>query len=451
MNNETEIVSQLKARLQRNTSWSKNAEEYASTYGNLNPADIAGLDNDQLWKLWTATKFAETGTPSMPNPTAEQWEGVRKMTRLLSDRSQTLGERFNAARAVYRETFTADQVQLPVLLRTLLILEGGRYGTIAAKSHMNRLLQWAGKPEMSYSNQVSITGSLENVRAIIEEWAEKIGTESPGERACISWHLCEIIRDNLTASESLSRTATQNKEPAALLERRFWVEKTIVYGRPDRLQGEHALGKALWSPQASKDGKDIYKLMLEAQPGDIVFHLIDNKEIEGYSEIASSADKSFVGLPGTDWADVKCYRIPLTGHTILNPGIDRSEFLKNPVYQPILQALLGADNSVFYNINFDLNQGKYLTEAPLKLVQIWNEIHLQHTGQPINPEWNIPPLNGVSSAPIADNFSSLLYRYYQEQIIFVNSAEKWPAISQGGLDWGLVQGFDFLIGRQSCV
>ena len=56
-------------------------------------------------------------------------------------------------------------------------------------------------------------------------------------------------------------------------EHRYWVEKTLVKGRPDRTAGAHALGKALWSPQRAKNGADIYRLMQEAKPGDIVFPL----------------------------------------------------------------------------------------------------------------------------------------------------------------------------------
>lgn len=215
MNNETEIVSQLKARLQKGVPWGKVVGECAATYGHLNPADITGLENDQVWKLWTATKFAETGTPSLPNPTAEQWAGLRQMTQLLCDRNQTLGTRFEAARAVYRDTFTADHVQLPVLLRTLLILEGGRCGTIATKSYLNPLLQWAGKPEMDYRTPDSITSALENIRAIIEAWAEKVGAVSLGDRACIPWHLCEIIRNKLANAEVPPHKPIQGNELAA--------------------------------------------------------------------------------------------------------------------------------------------------------------------------------------------------------------------------------------------
>lgn len=137
MNSEPEIISQLKVRLEKGVPWTKNVEELVAIFGKLEPSQAAQLGNEELWKLWTATRFAETGSPSLPTPTTEQWPGIRKMTQLLCDRSQLLGERFEAARAVCREIFSADQVQLPVLLRTLLILEGGRFGTVATKSHLN--------------------------------------------------------------------------------------------------------------------------------------------------------------------------------------------------------------------------------------------------------------------------------------------------------------------------
>ena len=35
--------------------------------------------------------------------------------------------------------------------------------------------------------------------------------------------------------------------------RNFWIEKTIVSGRPDRQSGDHAVGKALWSPPEVKE------------------------------------------------------------------------------------------------------------------------------------------------------------------------------------------------------
>lgn len=204
MNSASEIVHELKVRLIKGVTWTKNVEELAATFGKLEPTQVEQLGNEQLWKLWTATKFAETGTPSLPNPTTEQWPGIRKMTQLLCDRTQPFGERFESALAVYREIFSADQVQLPILLRTLLILEGGRFGTVATKSHLNPLLKWAGKPEIDYGKPSSITSALENVGELIDEWATKVGANSIGERASIAWHICMILKDN-SAQTSLQR------------------------------------------------------------------------------------------------------------------------------------------------------------------------------------------------------------------------------------------------------
>jgi hypothetical protein len=50
----------------------------------------------------------------------------------------------------------------------------------------------------------------------------------------------------------------------------IWIEKTIIKDRKDRLEGERALGKRLWSPQRDKRGADIYKNMRLIEVGDIV-------------------------------------------------------------------------------------------------------------------------------------------------------------------------------------
>lgn len=80
----------------------------------------------------------------------------------------------------------------------------------------------------------------------------------------------------------------------------IWIEKTIVKGRDDRKYGERALGKALWSPQKSKGGADIYKNMREVLEGDIVLHLIDNHEFSGVSIVKNKAVEA-KGLPESEW------------------------------------------------------------------------------------------------------------------------------------------------------
>jgi hypothetical protein len=205
--------------------------------------------------------------------------------------------------------------------------------------------------------------------------------------------------------------------------RRFWIEKTIVKDRADRKTGEHSLGKALWSPQTSKNGADIYPQMREVKSGDIIFHLIDNEKFSGYST-AHAAVTDFVGVDGTDWANRKSYRIQLEDYTVLTPEIERSEILGATQYRPLLEKIRTTSDGVFYNVLFNLREGAYLTEAPIQLVQILNNIYIAKTGHPINAYWHVPPLNNAAEVIHAEDLRSILERYYKEKIIFSSSSKK---------------------------
>lgn len=159
------------------------------------------------------------------------------------------------------------------------------------------------------------------------------------------------------------------------LSRRYWIEKTLVAGRAVRLDGPHALGKALWSPQKSKDGRDYYRAMREVKPGDVVLHFIDNDRFSGVSRAISAPDNTFVGLAGTEWEDQPAFRVQLADYTPLTPPIQRGALLENEDIRPQLQAILGAHKGLFFNKDFDLNQGAYLTEAPLELVRILDALY----------------------------------------------------------------------------
>ncbi len=178
--------------------------------------------------------------------------------------------------------------------------------------------------------------------------------------------------------QNASGETIQEPEEAVI---HYWIEKTIVSGRPDRQDGEHALGKALWSPQRAKDGKDIYKAMRAVKPNDVILHLVDNKGISAVSTVGSSLDDSFVGLESTDWAGQKGYRIQLNNYTRLDPLLDRSWFLGNQKYAARLLALLERGHSLFYSRELVLNQGGYLTEAPPELINILNEVYTDRTGK----------------------------------------------------------------------
>jgi|TARA_B100000315_G_C14581579_1_gene590762 hypothetical protein len=168
----------------------------------------------------------------------------------------------------------------------------------------------------------------------------------------------------------------------------YWVEKTIVSGRPDRESGEHALGKALWSPQRSESGSSIYANMNKVKPDDVVLHLIDNHCVSGVSLVAKRVDDSFIGLEGTEWADRTAYRVPLQDYIKLEPVLERQEFLEDANSKLILESIAENHRDLFYNRDFQLRQGAYLTKAPVELVEVLDDIyhrksgnHLPHVGE----------------------------------------------------------------------
>ena len=164
--------------------------------------------------------------------------------------------------------------------------------------------------------------------------------------------------------------------------RRFWIEKTIVKGRADREAGENALGQALWSPQRSKDGKNIYAAMTQVQPGDVIFHLTDNEAITSVSVASERADDSFVGLEGSDWAGQPAYRIALEDFGELQPPLDRAAFFETEPYATELRELAESGaKGLFYNRSLSLNQGAYLTEATPTLLSILNRAYIESAGK----------------------------------------------------------------------
>jgi hypothetical protein len=163
-------------------------------------------------------------------------------------------------------------------------------------------------------------------------------------------------------------------------EPRVWLEKVLVEGRPDRHQGEYALGKALWSPKRSRSDADDYWAMREVQPGDFVIHLTDNRDIAGVSVVASYADMDFRGLPGTAWAGMDGYLIRLADYRPCDPPLNRKAFLSNPTFSAELRRIRAAHKHLFYDRDLNLNQGFYLTPVPTELVKLLNGACLQSTG-----------------------------------------------------------------------
>ncbi|NSW93435.1 MAG: hypothetical protein HPY62_01870 [Bacteroidales bacterium] len=151
----------------------------------------------------------------------------------------------------------------------------------------------------------------------------------------------------------------------------YWIEKTIVNKRQDRMIGDRALGKALWSPQRDKRGADIYKNMRKVEKGDIVLHLVDNKEFSGVSIVMDKAIEA-EGIEGTNW-EGPAYLVYLEKYIELIPRISRGDLL-NQKNLAMLEEI-SEESEVFYNSNLELRQGAYLTPCPIKLLSLINNIY----------------------------------------------------------------------------
>lgn len=150
----------------------------------------------------------------------------------------------------------------------------------------------------------------------------------------------------------------------------YWVEKTFTKS-PDRIEGDRALGRALWSPQKAKGGADIYKNMRSVKEGDIVLHLINNNEFSGVSVVKNKVIEAD-GIPGTSW-EGPAYFVSLKNYIELHPKISREAIL-NIKNKSVLDSI-SINSEVFYNKKLDLRQGAYLTPCPIELVSLINEIY----------------------------------------------------------------------------
>ncbi|MEX2182507.1 MAG: hypothetical protein WD771_10725 [Gemmatimonadaceae bacterium] len=170
-----------------------------------------------------------------------------------------------------------------------------------------------------------------------------------------------------------------------MISRRVFVEKSRVKGRPDRLSGPHALGKALWSPQRSKNGGDIYRFMREVRSGDVVLHITDNEGITGISIADAAVDDKFRGVDGTEWAQTPSYRISLREFHKLEPPLHRSVMFGEPASSQLVALLDGGLQHVFFNREPSFNQGHYLTPAPVSVLQVLNAAYRRKTGRDLVP------------------------------------------------------------------
>jgi hypothetical protein len=164
-------------------------------------------------------------------------------------------------------------------------------------------------------------------------------------------------------------------------EPKIWIEKSLVKGRPDRIEGEQALGRALWSPIRGKNGSDVYRNMRFVQPNDVILHLTDNSAFTGASIADAFAKTDFIGVDGTNWEKLKCYRIKLRAYHPLDPPLEREELISSPDRRDRLIEIRRRFSNLFYDPNLELHQGGYLTEAPTELFSFLDGVYRDETGQ----------------------------------------------------------------------
>src|SRR5690554_2277104 len=183
---------------------------------------------------------------------------------------------------------------------------------------------------------------------------------------------------------------------------KYWIEKTLVNGRKDRLEGNRALGKALWSPQRDKRGADIYKNMRKIGEGDVVIHLVDNSKISGVSIAESSAIDS-TGVSDTEW-EGPAYLIHLRNYEKLNPEISRKKILDEK--NKFVLEEIRRESEVFYNNKLELRQGAYLTPCPKKLLALINNTYKSVSSR------NLPHIS-ISDLPMMEQTNMGVFNVFK--------------------------------------
>lgn len=168
---------------------------------------------------------------------------------------------------------------------------------------------------------------------------------------------------------------------------RVWIEKTIVKGRPHRLEGEYAVGRALWSPQRSKGGGDIYRFMRDIEPGDIVLHLTDNTAFTGVSRAADNCEE-YEEVPSDVLKDEYngergSYVVRLRDFEAREPPLSRDAFFGSPYRERLVALIDAGTKSLFYTRVPALREGAHLTPAPSELVRILNGAYQDLAGRPL--------------------------------------------------------------------
>jgi len=239
----------------------------------------------------------------------------------------------------------------------------------------NNYLMWKYRPNKRGSTPEESRNKNEELKRLFESLHGGLDVrikipQSPDDVKEFLQNIVSAVEKRIMVENS--PLSVQNLIDISQSKQKIWIEKTICHNRVDRLSGEYSLGKALWSPQKSAGGANLYNNMRQAKSGDIIIHLVDNKGIKGLSKVDLECDDKFMGIKNTEWQGKPAFLLKLKEYVELDPFFDRDKFLGNPKYRENLKAIRINHHNLFYQDNLDLRQGAYLTEVPLELIKVLN-------------------------------------------------------------------------------
>ena len=131
-------------------------------------------------------------------------------------------------------------------------------------------------------------------------------------------------------------------------------------------------GEVLWSPAKDLSGKDVWKILKQMQPGDVIFHSVKypskTHELTGVSIVKSSfvEVETAPPIPGR-WGGYKSYlRVPLQSYSFFENPMKLKDFLIENSNELIR---LEIRNS-FYTRNADQIAQKYAAEIPMDVLKL---------------------------------------------------------------------------------
>jgi len=178
----------------------------------------------------------------------------------------------------------------------------------------------------------------------------------------------------------------------ALDNSKWYVEKTRKIDHSDTKLSQSKLTESLLSRKTNKRGRKIYKNMEKIRPGDYVLHLVmdEGNSFIGVSQVKESAKDVRLSPENSrnEPDETDGYQVLLENFKPLKKNL-KFETIRNKREEKLKN--ISNKKDLFYNTKLKLAQGKYLTNAPIELVSLINDVYREESGE------NLPyfdPLDG---------------------------------------------------------